>query len=397
MGGKWAIIFSFVQIGTKMKRFLSIMLLLSLTIGAKAQKNYFIYLQTDNKQSFYVKMNGKLMSSSGAGYLVISKLMIGDHSFIVGFPKEQWPQQNFAVHIENTDAGYLLKNFGEKGWGLYNMQSMEVVMNVGGSGKQMTTIENDDAFAKTLSGAANTEIVVKKEPIPILVKKEVEPIVVKEEVKKEVQADKPSVKVSSSSIQKIDTRIETDGLTIRYKVKTDEGTEIVPVFIENEKSVVVKEKKVEKPIIASEKKEKFLDIELPNPNTKKEVESPKSERKGNPAMLETKPELSKPLGSLNADCKVFATEEDFFKARKKMVVEDNDDAMVEVASKLFKQKCYSVEQVKNLSLLFLNDAGKYKFFDAVYAYTSDIQNFASLEGQLKDEYYIKRFKVMLRN
>jgi hypothetical protein len=33
----------------------------------------------------------------------------------------------------------------------------------------------------------------------------------------------------------------------------------------------------------------------------------------------------------------------------------------------------------------------------VYPYTSDTQNFAGLEALLKDEYYIKRFKSMIRN
>ena len=80
-----------------------------------------------------------------------------------------------------------------------------------------------------------------------------------------------------------------------------------------------------------------------------------------------------------------------------MIAEDSDDAMIDAAKKLFKQKCYNVEQVKNLSVLFLNDKSKYNFFDAVYPYTSDTQNFSSLETLLKDDYFVKRFKAMLRN
>ena len=100
---------------------------------------------------------------------------------------------------------------------------------------------------------------------------------------------------------------------------------------------------------------------------------------------------------VNSDCKQMATEEDFLKSRKKMTAEDTDDEMVTVAKKLFKQKCYSTEQIKNLSVLFLKDEGKYKLFDAAYPYVYDTQNFKILETQLTDQYYISRFKAMIRN
>ena len=59
-----------------------------------------------------------------------------------------------------------------------------------------------------------------------------------------------------------------------------------------------------------------------------------------------------------------------------MAAETNDDGMVNEAKKYFKTKCFTVSQVKNLSALFLNDAGKYKFFDTAYTYVADIENFA---------------------
>ena len=79
-----------------------------------------------------------------------------------------------------------------------------------------------------------------------------------------------------------------------------------------------------------------------------------------------------------------------------MAAETNDDGMVDEAKKYFKTKCFAVSQIKNLSALFLNDNGKYKFFDAAYAHVSDPDNFSSLVAELKDEYYINRFKAMLR-
>ena len=78
-----------------------------------------------------------------------------------------------------------------------------------------------------------------------------------------------------------------------------------------------------------------------------------------------------------------------------MASESSDDNMVNEAKKGFKIKCYSTEQIKNLSTLFLTEEGKYKFFDAAYSYVSDMPNFSSLQSELKSEYFLNRFKAMI--
>ena len=105
---------------------------------------------------------------------------------------------------------------------------------------------------------------------------------------------------------------------------------------------------------------------------------------------------TKAAASPKKSCPATATEADFLKIRKNMAAETNDEAMVAVAKKYFKTKCFSSVQIKNLSALFLDDAGKYKFFDAAYDYVTDKENFAALGSELKDDYYINRFKAMLR-
>ena len=97
------------------------------------------------------------------------------------------------------------------------------------------------------------------------------------------------------------------------------------------------------------------------------------------------------------NCAAIADETDFFKLRKRMAAAESDDEMITEAKKVFKIKCFGTAQLKNLSTLFLNDEGKYKFFDAAYKYVSDAEAFNSLQAELKDEYYTTRFKAMLRN
>jgi hypothetical protein len=99
---------------------------------------------------------------------------------------------------------------------------------------------------------------------------------------------------------------------------------------------------------------------------------------------------------VNSDCKDFATNEDFLRLRKKMAAENGVDNMLKIAKKYFRTKCFSTEQIKNLSYLFLTDEGKYMFFDDAYAFTSDSDQYQILQSQFKDAYYLNRFKAMIR-
>jgi hypothetical protein len=447
-----------------MKKIFFIVFFLFFAFIVKAQQNYFVYIQTDNKQPFYVKLNNKVLSSSSTGYLVISKLNNGNYDLVIGFPKDQWPQQNLSFKIDNNDLGYNLKNFGEKGWGLFNIQSLEITMNNPNPAKtEKKQIENDDAFAAALNGK---EV---KKPIekPVLQNKD--------EVKESnVPIVNTKPEVIKETIKKIKTINDIDGVLNTYVINDGKKIDTVTVFTNDNvaKSVIKEPVKavVTNTAISNPKDTKFLDIELQNPNSttaavipnkkqdqkladavipttiveKKETEinvatkvATIKEPVVNTDPIKSQPELvvnsksvekelapeekkekmqkaeasiekevttlstptyinqDKPIVPFNSDCKNKAAEEDFKKIRKKMAAENTDADMIIAASKYFKTKCFTVEQVKNLSLLFLNDKGKYGFFDEAYPYTIDTNNFIQLQTQLHDVYYINRFKAML--
>lgn len=148
-------------------------------------------------------------------------------------------------------------------------------------------------------------------------------------------------------------------------------------------------------------KKDTVQIFIPNPKTvMRQVPPPQEEARFLPMDTEAK-DLTpvKKTGPQNGgknDCTAMASETDFLKLRRKMVATEGDDEMLAAAKKVFKTKCFTAEQVRNLGTLFLNDAGRYNFFDAAYLATSDKENFAALESELKDAYYISRFKAMLR-
>ncbi|MEO7265881.1 MAG: DUF4476 domain-containing protein [Ferruginibacter sp.] len=404
------------------------------SLASYSQQNYFVYLQTDSKQPFYIKLNEQLYSSSGSGYLVIPKLQNGTYNFAVGFPRAEWPQQLISVNINNKDEGYLLKNFNEKGWGLFNMQSLDIIMAKSEGDKKSTTVVNtNDGFSDILAGVVNTPSLNEKAAIektsPVTIDAPIS-IVKTEPVEKAIE----STSVVSNSIRKLDAAIDNEGSTLIYIDNTGALSDTIRIFIAKEPiaSIAIKEEEMKVPITndsivlantevksentiietpkESAKEPGFIDIELPNPNSKQDtavitlnpppvINETKLEMPvvNVPADQEIKKENSQSIISIpNSDCKQFATDEDFLKLRKKMASYDKDEDMISAARKYFKSKCYSTEQVKNLSVLFLTDEGKYQFFDTAYPFVHDSSKFSSLQSQLTDSYYLNRFKAMVR-
>jgi hypothetical protein len=399
-----------------MAKFLFCWILTAHSIVATAQQNRFIYIQTENKQPFYIKLDKKVFSSSNTGYVIIPQLTDGSYNLQVGFPKNEWPEQIIRCAVDKKDAGYMLKNFGDKGWGLFNLQTLEVLMAGSGNGSQTVAVENKkDEFSNLLSNVVNDSsirqtpvakpptappaVVVKETPPPVATTPSIPP----SKIKRELYING---KQGAEMIYTDNNGGKTD--TIRILIPADKEQAAAPVTapptVKEEKPVVkeappvVKEDKPtvqevqppvkeEKPMVKEEKpapKEQFINIELPNPATKQ------------PEVAAPAPPVKK-VAMVNSNCRNHANEDDFMKIRKKMVAEDNDDDMVAAARKILKTKCFTTEQIKNLGVLFLKDEGRYKFFDAAYPFVSDTDNFNSLEAQLTEEYYINRFKAMVRH
>ena len=458
-----------------------------------------MYVQTESEQPFFVRMNEKTYSSSASGYVILSKLHDSSYSFSIGFPQNKWPEQNFAVSVNRKDHGYLLKNFGEKGWGLFDLQTMSVQMAVTGKASidEKPETENKDvsAFTDILSKAADDPS-LKEKPVQVKIEEKKAEVVVQEVVKedpkveiteppvtkpvevvevpvvkkeepilktKEIVVAKPVDVVEVPVAKKEESKVETKETVATKPVETMEQ----PVVKKEEPKTAVKETVVPKPVEVTEQavekleepkvetKEQpvakieetttssteiykasqvrkwsessttegfglvFIDdydngikdtirLIIPNPKPVNIPAVVKEEAKEEKKFIETfaidtsaiksqSKETAEVKPALNNKCTVVAAESDFFKLRKQMAAAKSDDDMIGEARKHFKTKCFSTAQIKNLSTLFLNDEGKYKFFDAAYIHVSDAEIFHSLQAALTEEYYINRFRAMLRN
>jgi hypothetical protein len=402
-----------------------------------AQQNHFLYFQTENKQPFYIKINNQTFNSSSAGYLIVPKLTPGNHKIIFGSTKNEWPEQLVNYTLEK-DAGFLIKNFHDKGWGLFDLQSLKVITAGSEAGIEMSnntsTSEDNkkeetktDNFSEMLATVVNDSTIkqkdVSKKQQDIVVKKEIfqtpeqiapeknEPAVeVKENDKENITQTNIAPLVLYSAITKnLQTR-NREGMEMIYTDEIDNVKDTIRVFMPAEKNKAKtgdrKERLMETNAQANVNQilqdKSITDTTPALINNDRKVNAVNNEvnnfENQNNIIKEDKLEfLSPKSGMSNQNCKQYATEEDFLKLRKRMAAENGDEDMINAAKKVFKSKCFTTKYIKNLSGLFLNDEGRYNFFDAAYPHVSDSDVFSSLEDQLSDEYYVKRFKAMIHN
>lgn len=366
-----------------------------LSLGICAQKNRFIYIQTENKQPFYVRVDKKIISSSASGYIIISKLSDSSYSFSIGFPKNEWPEQSVAIKVKEADAGFILKNYAEKGWGLSNLQTMQVLMSEKRieNTKVIEKEQAGDAFSSILAAVVNDPAIAQR----VVVKNETIPSEKPAETKLEENSVlKESSLLSKTEIRKLKSDVTDEGVNMTYLDIANGIADTVKLFINAAESGLVEESKnkVEKTGLTKIKSDSqnknpgFIDMELENPNQK-----PDSGRIATLVITEKK---TKEI-LINSNCKNLATRDDFLNLRRQMTTIEDYDDMINTARKKFKDNCFTTEQIKNLGSLFLKDEGKYKFFNAAYPYVSDSNNFYALENQLTDKYFITKFKAMLQH
>ena len=215
-----------------------------------AQQNHFIYIQAENQQPFYVKLDKKIMSSSASGYLIIPKLKEGAYDFMIGFPKNEWPEQNVTCTIKQADAGYILKNFGDKGWGLFNFQTMDLVM-AGEKAKKDTGLvkqNKDDAFANVLSTVVNDPGIKNTDEQKEEIKPELKPTAKQPDKKalskKEPKPLKPikekkTVAGNKNQIKKLQNNINDNSANLVYVDINNGRVDTVNVIIPVDKETVM--------------------------------------------------------------------------------------------------------------------------------------------------------------
>ena len=405
-----------------MYRFFCCAVLLVFCSAVFCQKVYFIYAQTESEQPFFVKINEKIYSSAATGYVIISNLKDSSYNIGIGFPQNKWPEQQFLVVIKSKDHGYLLKNFGEKGWGLFDLQSM---------GVQMATENNPNdkalkkefaevsAFTEILSKAANDPSLREKPAFAIAKKEETTANAQHAVVKEETILSKDQAAVNPDKTQPLPKKEKPQIVVKKEEVqKKDIFPDVGKNHIPKKEVETISKQQYKKSVVVKKSESStsdgfgltFIDqypggqkdtieIIIPNPvSTLNNANNQLAEAKKNTANNEPPKEVKLPDVKVLAknDCSSNASESDFIKLRKKMAGQKTDESMINEAKRGFKAKCYTIEQIKNLGYLFLNEAAKFQFYEAAYPYSNEKNNFKKLQSEFKDTYFIHRFNNLVK-
>ncbi|HNP53443.1 MAG TPA: DUF4476 domain-containing protein [Ferruginibacter sp.] len=386
--------------------------------SSRAQDTHFLYIQSESESAFFAQYGEQLVSTT-SGYLILSKLKPGIFNIEVGFPKNKYARQRFEVTLDK-DKGFQLRHNSNGTWELYDWSTQQTITSTGNN------------VIRPVSKAS--------EPIPTPEKATNQSAPIDQSDLK--KAASPDAVIHSSRVLRFDQQYRPGKRLIYFQVMETGGVDTViiemplqelpvqtvqtkqnqPTFAAPEQKAIVpalKETKPgqqpapvevksvsQEPVVVKEKKEKavFDAGHLPSKNrsdsslAQQRVDSVSTTQ----AVATEKVAVNKSATTkaatknLPANCPAAATQNDFLQLRSRMARERTDDNMVLAARKFLLKKCISTEQVRNLTVLFLTDFGRYKFLDACYNYCSDPQQYPELETLLSEPYFVNRFKAMLR-
>jgi len=397
-----------------------------IALAGQSQRQYYVFVESENSQPFYVRLGEAIHTSSGVGHVIVSQLIDSTYTFEIGFPKDQYPSNQFVIRINKKDHGYQLKNLTGKGWVLFDYQTAELLYPVKKEGiaqSGYSLVKKEDGFARLLSEVVNDTSVL----YSIVYEKPIEPVVKKEKVVAQDTALKKEDVVTKQNAEPLKEVPALVGVSLIGQKQSDSGRQMtfkddkdsVSIFIPVEQEV---QKQTAAPQDDDKKKQSETDNKKENsnqPNNIKQeavavvpiVTADSVLKKSEPAVSKEAIDSShkvvqektvdtasqqKKLVLLNSDCKAIAWDNDVDKLRIKMLGEKDVDNKITLARKIFKTKCFSASQIKGLTELFVTDQDKYKFLDAAYPFVVDTDNFKQLSYLLSDDYYVKRFRTMVR-
>lgn len=405
---------------------LMVLFFLVISFQGKAQEKHFIYIQSENKQPFYVQMNDQNYSSTASGYVIIPQLLKGKYYLVAGFAKNLYPEQKFTIDL-NKDAGYSLKQFEDKKWGLFDIVAFNTIMADNGDSakkKDIIAIVNpvlkdtvaiaavpqkdtlirstDDAGLSATKVSTTETLSIKKDTIAIVapitdtqvainvptasnVKDTVAIIPVKDDtLQKEVIA-KPVMKDSSVPATIIEKLPAANNVVAPTKQTVPIKTNVAK-FFERTAATGIDQIYIDN---TNKKKADTIAILIPLSKDTVKAKTPVSVKTAvTTAALIPAPEVKK--------CKVLATDDDFYRVRLDMASATTNDAMILFAKNYFKVKCYSVEQIKNLGVLFLSEESRCHFFEAAQPYISDSEKYPSLQLQFTQAEWIEKFRASVK-
>lgn len=143
---------------------LGLVILISLLTGNNYAQDYFVLLQSDNRQPFYVRLGNQVYSSSSAGHLILSHLKDSTYTLAIGFPSQPGVEQTYALAAIHNDQELQIREHGEAGWGLFDSQTNGWLPMLSSTSHKEAFraigTRRDDAFSRLMAGVVRDTAVL---------------------------------------------------------------------------------------------------------------------------------------------------------------------------------------------------------------------------------------------
>lgn len=334
--------------------FLTLVLLLICALG---QAQHYFFIEADAQRPFYVRIDDKTYASSPSGFLILPKISAPSLDLVIGFQDKLGQEKTFAIRHNGKDRGFQLKKFEDKGWGLFDRTTMDVIMGESIDQKISLTKgdKQPDVFGSLLSAATNDpnllrkqsegpEVAADRDSTHLPQKPQAAPIQIN---------SRKSIPASSAKSQVVD-RIKPAGI-LKLADETDQQT-LRMTFVDRD----------------AEGRADTIDVLVDRLSSVSE--RPLSQ-----------PSPSAKVSVLAACTKPPITEKELRNLQKKILGIATAAAQIEWVEKALTSKCISSQQAMELGSYFTGEADRLKVYQKIYVLIADPSNFGSAVLQFSDK------------
>lgn len=192
-------------------------------LSARAQQNWFLFIQSESSQAFYVRIGETIYNSSPVGHLVINGLRDSTYRLAIGFPQSQYREHQFSIPVSKKDHGFELKKSDARSWILYDWQTAETINSPRTDSELYGERKKDNGFASLMAAVVNDSAVlyasiVKADP-------PAKKPVIDSAIVNKASAEKP-VEIKSDSVS-------VDSAVVLQEKKIIDSAKAEPVVVKN--------------------------------------------------------------------------------------------------------------------------------------------------------------------
>lgn len=368
----------------KLKSFLFLVLfqcgMLSLAFA-----QHYLFIEAEGQQPFYLKKAGQTFSSTGSGFMILSKLTTSDIDLIIGFPNKIYPEVAFKITGLQADRGFYLKQLEGKGWVLVDRETTAVMLGAKVDAQQAQAIASSTgSFAELLADATGDKSLLDKTFIANT-------------------GDKAVVSNGPTNAKPKTTTLNTKQDNAQKQVKRLGTLGTIRSYIQSEDSLLLKIAYFDKGIKANWDTI-YVEIEkyINRPIQQLAVNELKEENSlvdAGGSMLSTSSLSPQPItkNRVALDCiHPIAMPKDVRDLQKRLSKASSLDDQMILAEKIFSEKCFTTKQVKELGAFFWEEQSRLLFFSRIRKYVSDPSLFGELEQSFLQDNSKKAFRDMLK-